>query len=112
VQGDEVLIHVASTLMEDARKGDIVARWGGEEFVLFLPETSLAEATSIAERFRHNIASTPLDIKNNKITLTASFGVAHTVTTSATIEDLVSAADKQLYLAKKQGRDRVCSGHL
>lgn len=112
VQGDEVLIHVASTLMEGARKGDIVARWGGEEFILFLPETSLDEATAIAERFRHKISSTPLDMESNRIALTASFGVAHTVTSSASINDLVSAADKQLYLAKKQGRDRVCSGHL
>jgi diguanylate cyclase (GGDEF)-like protein len=112
VRGDEVLIHVASSLMEGARNGDVVARWGGEEFVIFLPETTLEDAATIAERFRHKISTTPLDIEGERITLTASFGVAHTVTASASIDDLVSAADKQLYLAKKQGRDRVCSAHL
>lgn len=111
-QGDDVLRHVAKDLMEGARKGDIAARWGGEEFILFMPETSLDEAIAIAERFRHRISSIPLDMEGEMISLTASFGVAHAENVSATIDDLVSAADKQLYMAKKQGRDRVCSAHL
>lgn len=110
--GDNVLIGVARTLMKDARAGDILARWGGEEFILFLPETTLDEATSIAERFRSRISSIPADMERGVDMLTASFGIAHTEEPTATLDDLISAADRQLYKAKAMGRDRVCSGQL
>lgn len=109
--GDNVLIQVARTLMNDARAGDILARWGGEEFILFLPETTLDEATAIAERLRQRIARIPTDMEGGMDTLTASFGIAHTEESTITLDDLISAADKRLYKAKETGRDRVCSGY-
>lgn len=107
--GDEVLQQMSATLREGARTGDILARWGGEEFLLFLNETSLDEALVIAERFRQRISTTQLVVEGGVIYITASFGVAHTEGAIITIDDLIAEADGHLYAAKEQGRNRVCS---
>jgi diguanylate cyclase (GGDEF)-like protein len=105
--GDKMLRRTASMLGINARAGDILARWGGEEFILFLPETSLEQATSIAERLRRALAR--LDTGIDGLKLTASFGVAHTILPGTRIEELIQQADSHLYRAKEMGRNSVYS---
>ncbi|NBQ69451.1 MAG: GGDEF domain-containing protein [Nitrosomonadaceae bacterium] len=108
--GDRVLVQLAETLQKEARSGDILARWGGEEFLIFLPETRLTDAIAIAERMRNKINVIQLtSVKGEKLLFTASFGVAHTFVTNVSLDELISQADQQLYRAKKQGRNCVCS---
>ncbi|MDE2387917.1 MAG: GGDEF domain-containing protein [Betaproteobacteria bacterium] len=109
--GDRVLVQLAETLQKEARSGDILARWGGEEFLIFLPETRLTDAVAIAERMRNKISAIQLiSEKNKKLSFTASFGVAHTYVVNVSLDELISHADQQLYRAKRQGRNCVCSG--
>lgn len=104
--GDQALQAVARLLTEQSREGDLVGRWGGEEFVVLLPETSVEEARVLAERLRLAIAALPASSCGGA-TLTASLGVAGRSGTTS-LEQLVAEADRQLYLAKEQGRNRVC----
>lgn len=108
--GDRVLVQLSETLQKEARSGDILARWGGEEFLVFLPETRLTDALAIAERMRKKIASIQIATdKEEKLSFTASLGVASTLDVNVSLDDLISKADQQLYHAKKQGRNCVCS---
>jgi len=111
-RGDQVLTEVARVLHDGVRDSDIAARWGGEEFILFLDETGLEEAVSIAERFRSAVAELRLDMGGDTLVITASFGVAQMENGSGVIDDLIHTADKRLYMAKDLGRDRVCSAAL
>ncbi|HEX9985449.1 MAG TPA: diguanylate cyclase [Thermoanaerobaculia bacterium] len=96
--GDECLRAVAASLEKAVRgSGDVIARWGGEEFALLLPNTSEEIAVAIAERLRAGIE--PLGV-------TASFGVA-TSGTDVNPQELVERADRALYAAKRAGRNRV-----
>lgn len=107
--GDQLLQHVGQILQHAARRGDTVARIGGEEFIYFLPNTSATDATVIAERIRETISLASLTTeKKERITITVSAGVASTQDhTSNSPRNLYSLADKALYLAKKQGRNRI-----
>lgn len=109
--GDRALIETARLLAQACRAGDILARWGGEEFMLLLPETDLAQACALAERMRQSIEARRLHITRDTIALTASFGVAERGD-QARLEDLISDADLQLYEAKQKGRNRVCSADM
>ncbi|WP_374359892.1 GGDEF domain-containing protein [Pseudoduganella danionis] len=108
--GDRVIVAVAKALADGVRNIDLASRFGGEEFVLLMPETSIEVATSAAERLRQEIAA--LEVKGDKgesIHFTISIGVAmappeNTLDTPST---LVSRADKALYQAKEAGRNRV-----
>lgn len=104
--GDRALVEIARLLAQQSRTGDILARWGGEEFVLMLPETDLAHASALAERIRQSISAIQLPARKGSVTLAASFGVAQRARQSS-MEELISAADMQLYEAKSQGRNRV-----
>jgi len=106
--GDRALIKVARLLDRQKRAGDILARWGGEEFILLLPETDLAHATAFAERIRLALSARRMSLGHGSVTLAASFGVAER-TRQSRLEDLISVADIQLYEAKRQGRNRVAS---
>jgi diguanylate cyclase (GGDEF)-like protein len=106
--GDEVIRHTANLLRNYTRTGDSVARLGGEEFLLLLPDTSQSQARTIAEKVRRLLEETPLPIKDNLLYLTASFGIACLEAgTPGTYESLYAAADKALYQAKASGRNRV-----
>ncbi|MEO8805475.1 MAG: diguanylate cyclase [Burkholderiaceae bacterium] len=107
--GDRTLVAVADQLRSACRLGDVVARWGGEEFVMLLPETQGEPAHALAERLREVFAATVVALDGAGSTnFTASFGVA--VRTDATsLEDVLRAADAALYAAKDAGRDRVIS---
>ncbi len=108
--GDRVLVQLAGTLQKEARTGDILARWGGEEFLIFLPETKLADAIAIADRLRKKITAIQLTTGNrDRLSFTASLGVAHTNEIHVSLDELICLADQQLYCAKKQGRNCVCA---
>ena len=101
--GDAVLVRVSDILLATTRETDLVGRWGGEEFVLVCPETSLEEARAMAEGLRQEIADTHFPGIGQ---LTASFGVAD-YEADAAPGLLVGRADEAMYRAKQSGRNRV-----
>ncbi len=105
--GDEVIFHVAALCCQDRRVTDIVARIGGEEFAILLPETPIEAARVVAERLRENVESTPLLRDELELTVTISIGVAEVQPDMTGIVDLMKAADRALYEAKRTGRNRV-----
>lgn len=106
--GDEVLKDIAKILTTKSRGSDIVARWGGEEFVIILPKTNLEHATFFAEKIRQTIEN--FDFKKiNKVT--CSLGLAQFHNSDNKIE-LFKRADDALYRAKSLGKNRVELEHL
>ncbi|SDK03216.1 diguanylate cyclase (GGDEF) domain-containing protein [Pseudomonas delhiensis] len=106
--GDEVIRHTATLLRKHTRSSDSVARLGGEEFLLLLPDTAAPQARVIAEKLRKLLEDTPLPMKDGLLYLTASFGIAGLASgVSSTYERLYSTADQALYRAKASGRNRV-----
>lgn len=110
--GDQVLVAIAQKLKKSIRQGDVLARWGGEEFIVFMPETNPQEATLLAERLRTEIASIRLAHAKGEITVTASFGVAQRASQHVTLDALIASADQFLYQSKQQGRNRVTCGFI
>ncbi|WP_143748738.1 diguanylate cyclase [Mesorhizobium sophorae] len=109
--GDLVLKQVAATLLEHARDSDVVSRYGGEEFALMMPGTSLADAAERAEAVRKAIKQLHLTHRGRTLgTITASFGVSAFPELGASWVEIVNAADRSLYQAKADGRDRVVAG--
>ncbi len=108
-EGDAVLKTVAGALKQSVRQGDVLARWGGEEFIVFLPETGLHDATLLAERLRVSIAALSVTGRVGTMAVTASIGVAERAD-HATLDALIAAADACLFESKQQGRNRVTSG--
>jgi two-component system, cell cycle response regulator len=105
--GDVVLAATGQLLSNAVRNCDIVARWGGEEFVLLLPSTDINAAQLVAERIREQLASAQIrDPSGELVPVTASFGVA-AYAENETLEQLVDRADHAMYLAKSSGRNRV-----
>jgi len=109
--GDCVLKSFAAKLVSvTRRRNDWVARYGGEEFLVYLPGASLAKAVEVAEAMRSLVAQAPVDCDGQQITITASFGVCSMEPDSfAALSDLVSCADKHMYIAKQTGRNKVVS---
>jgi diguanylate cyclase (GGDEF)-like protein len=105
--GDDVLRAFAQRLREFLRSDDVCARFGGEEFVVVLPDTPLATAMEIGERIRKGIAQAPL-LTKPMVQATVSIGVAK-MEQEQSINELFAAADAALYLAKNEGRDQVRS---
>ena len=102
--GDVVLVEFTRIIKKHIRKTDIFGRWGGEEFMLIIPNTDIHKAMIQAEKLRLLIAQHNFKIVGH---LTASFGVAQFDEENNTIKQLISKADKALYQAKEQGRNRV-----
>lgn len=105
--GDEVLIQLAALLKQEVRESDLPARWGGEEFIILLPETSLEGALILAEKLRLQIASNDFVLSNEVFTMSASFGAVEMQPTSENLTQLFERADTLLYRAKNKGRNRV-----
>jgi two-component system, cell cycle response regulator len=107
--GDRVLIEAADILRESARDIDRLGRYGGEEFMVLLPETCAEDAAVFVERVRREVARRPFDIgRDEPLSMTLSAGVAtHPHPTIDSVETLVRLADEALYAAKAAGRNRV-----
>jgi two-component system cell cycle response regulator len=103
--GDIVLRELSARLRERVRREDIVGRWGGEEFVVALPETTPDGAAAVAESLREGISKTPIQADGLALDVTVSIGVA--AWTGQELDELVDRADHALYAAKAAGRDRV-----
>ena len=106
--GDQVLQQVAARLLGGVRSTDTVARMGGEEFIVLMPNTQRAGALALAEKLRIALRERPLQLLEHTVPITASFGVTGLGPQQrASLDALYAAADQALYVAKKQGRDRV-----
>ena len=106
--GDAVLRAAADRLQEHLRATDVAGRYGGEEFVVVLPHNDLEGATLAAERWRDMIGGKPFALPDGReIRVTVSIGVAAYARSMESPDELVSAADTALYMAKENGRDRV-----
>ncbi len=106
--GDTVLSGVAERLRGGVRAYDSVARFGGEEFLVALPDCTAAQAERVAERTRKTLAKSPITVDSGALTVTASFGVAATdIPTIVDIPTLLKAADLAMYRAKAAGRNQV-----
>jgi diguanylate cyclase (GGDEF)-like protein len=106
--GDWVLKTVATILATARREADVVARFGGEEFVIMLPETTPEAAATVAERIRSMVAANSMAIGDATLNVTISAGVGEVTASSASIEAVLRDADRALYQAKQTGRNRVC----
>jgi diguanylate cyclase (GGDEF)-like protein len=109
--GDAVLVAVSQVLRGQLRDIDLSARWGGEEFLLLLPDTDAVRAAIVAERLRCSLVELVVPVGAGCVAVTASFGVAtlHTVVPApeAALAELIRKSDQALYRAKEAGRNRV-----
>ena len=105
--GDEVLKVFASVTRGLIREGDILGRYGGEEFILALPNTPKAVAQKIAQRICDQIALQQIEDSGNTITVTASIGLVSSPKSNMDLESMTKIADDLLYEAKANGRNRV-----
>ena len=106
--GDKVLIALVKCIKSQLRKYDQLYRYGGEEFLVCLPQTELDDAKSFSERLRAGVEALKIDISNdNHINVTGSFGVT-LINADDNIETAIERADEAMYQAKKSGRNRVC----
>lgn len=105
--GDQVLIGVGKVLRSNLRQIDVASRWGGDEFALLLPNTTLEHALSVAEKLRTAVTS---DLSSLKLDISASFGVVELIKNESQI-DFMRRADNALYESKNNGRDKVSTGN-
>ena len=107
--GDEVLVECAKRIQISVRGVDLAVRYGGEEFVVIVPDTTLKVAQSVAERLRRSIGDQLFQVSADvgELPVTISIGVAITGAAKETGEDLLRRADEALYEAKRTGRNRI-----
>ncbi|SHK40604.1 diguanylate cyclase [Thermocrinis minervae] len=105
--GDTALKHVTTLVSNSIRAMDLLGRYGGEEFMIILPSTTKEDAVKISERIRKALKTNPLDIGDNRIFISASFGVATFPEDGESVEELLKKADERLYKAKREGKSKV-----
>jgi diguanylate cyclase (GGDEF)-like protein/PAS domain S-box-containing protein len=105
-EGDRCLRLFSHVIRQVLRDGDLVARWGGEEFLIALPDADSESAVEVMERIRTHLART---VDEGNVKFTASFGVSDS-SSAGSLQELIQRADIGLYEAKANGRDRVCVG--
>lgn len=106
--GDRVLAHMALAMKKELRPLDLLARWGGEEFIVLLPQTNHSEGMQVAERVRQRISELSHSWGIPEVSLSASLGVAAGCGPAMHLDELIAIADKRLYRAKEHGRNQVC----
>lgn len=104
--GDEVLREFAVLMQTVIRQTDVAGRWGGEEFLVLLPDTSLLQALTLAERLRSQVAQHPFRFREQPLPVTISAGVC-SIAKAGSLDDLLKQADLNLYAAKEAGRNRI-----
>jgi two-component system cell cycle response regulator len=107
--GDEVLREFASRIAANVRGIDLACRYGGEEFVVVMPDTDVEFAATVAERLRRSVETTPFSISRapNQLNVTISIGIAASEGRDDNAQQLLHRADQALYRAKREGRNRV-----
>jgi diguanylate cyclase (GGDEF)-like protein len=105
--GDEVLKETVRRVNQALRPYDVLGRYGGEEFIVLLPGCDLDDGAVVAERLRERVAGTPYLPDSSKLNVSASFGLVSSSLGHTTLEGMIDAADKALYKAKANGRNRV-----
>jgi diguanylate cyclase (GGDEF)-like protein len=105
--GDEALKHLARIFTENVRRGDIVCRYGGEEFVVILPGATLQEATGVAQHLCAQVRAQPVKQADYSVPLSVTIGVAISPDDGYRAPEVLAAADKRLYQGKRSGRDQV-----
>jgi diguanylate cyclase (GGDEF)-like protein len=105
--GDAVLQSVAKTVAKQLREPDLIGRYGGDEFLVVLPDTSQLEALKIAERIRSKIEQTKIAVGKGSVTITLSIGVAELDRDASDKNAAIRRADSAMYASKNQGTNRV-----
>ena len=104
--GDRVLVAIATALRQAVREKDSVARWGGEEFLIMLPDTTLEDAMALAERIRQAVHALQTPVGGRTVSASMTLGVS-TLDRAETPASAINRADKALYQGKASGRNRV-----
>ena len=104
--GDDVLREFAGLIRTVIRQADVAARWGGEEFLVLLPDTSLLQALTLAERLRSDVSRHAFRFRDQALPVTISAGVC-SIAKARSLDDLLKQADLHLYNAKESGRNRI-----
>lgn len=104
--GDNVISQIASSFQDEIRQHDTVARWGGEEYLFLLPETSIEQAYNLAEKLRKKIEARSFAYNEQTFQVTVSMGV-YQIAKEDSINHAITLADKRLYLAKNSGRNQT-----
>ena len=107
-QGDEVLRQIAKIFSSRLRGQDILARWGGEEFMFIFADTRESDAAKALESIRELLSKAPLNIDGKKVHVTSSFGICE-VSAGTDVSSAIRRADMALYFAKDNGRNRICA---
>ena len=105
--GTMLIVHIAETMRSELRDADMLARFGGDEFVALLPETDCSEALQVAEIMRHKIADSSMLYENNPINIKVSVGIACFPRHGQELSQIMKMADKALYRSKNQGKNRT-----
>ena len=105
--GNKMLRQMARLVLAELRYTDVLARYGGDEFVVLLPETPAKGALDVAERIRDAVGSLPLDLDGRRVACTVSIGLAALPGDGTTLDALMARADRAMYQAKQAGRNRV-----
>jgi len=105
--GDRTLIELAKTCLASIRITDIFGRLGGEEFGIIFVESKLDDSVVMAERIRTELSKIVVPAEKNNVKFTASIGISEIRKSDAGLEEILKRADKALYEAKKEGRNRV-----
>lgn len=109
--GDALLKDFSGIVETAIRDVDVASRYGGEEFIILLPETDHCRASDMAERLRQRVADHGFFVEGKRrLNITASIGIATFPNHGNTAEELIGAADQAMYRAKELGRDQICSG--
>lgn len=105
--GNRLLQHLVRCIQEQLRGADILARFGGDEFIVLLPETNSKGAMDVAERIRRAVENSHFDVGSVDVSITVSLGVAGYPEDGSNLESILEKADKAMYRAKQRGRNRI-----